>query len=133
MIYFYIGLAGALGAICRFLVAIIITPFNNSVFPYETLVVNLAGSFALSFLTFLSLSRWRQKENLRLAVTTGFIGSFTTFSTFSLELVNLLKYQQYILALLYVAISLVGGLLLAWAGMYLAEYICKKFTSVESQ
>lgn len=132
MIYFYVGLGGFLGAICRYLTAVVIKPFNSSVFPFETLAVNLIGCFALSFLTYLSISCWQRKENLRLALTTGFIGSFTTFSTFTLELMNLFKNGHHVSALTYMLFSLAGGLMLAWLGMLSAEYLHTKLNNARN-
>lgn len=133
MIYFYVGLGGILGSVCRYLTAVVIAPINSSVFPFETLAVNLIGCFTLSFLAFLSISFWQHKENLRLAITTGFIGSFTTFSTFTLELMNLFKSGHYVLALTYMLLSLIGGLMLAWLGMRSAEHLHTKLNIVRNE
>ena len=106
MNYLYVGLAGGLGAICRYVLGIYITP--SSSFPFSTLLVNLIGCFALAFI----LSRTeRFSYKTRLALGTGFLGSFTTFSAFSVETVLLVEQSKYALALIYLLCSIIGGMI----------------------
>lgn len=106
MNYLYVGLAGGLGAICRYVIGIYITP--SSSFPFSTLLVNLIGCFALAFI----LSRTeRFSYKTRLALGTGFLGSFTTFSAFSVETVLLVEQSKYALALIYLLCSISGGMI----------------------
>lgn len=111
-----VGLGGVLGALARYY---IYTPLNlQSVFPWGTLAVNLAGSFFLAFFLTLALRHLVNRSLLVLTVSTGFTGSFTTFSTLSLELVKLSGINAY-LPLIYTATSFTAGLLLAYSGRYL--------------
>lgn len=111
LIYLYIGLAGSLGAISRYLVGIIF--LSNSLFPFATLLVNLVGCYALAYLTsrvfFLS-------SQLKTVIGTGFLGSFTTFSALSVETIELFEQGKVLLAFLYIIISIVGGIFMSNLG-----------------
>ena len=105
---------GVVGATVRVVVASI-AGHTTSEFPWATLTVNLFGAFALG----LFLARWRRAATAPWAVrfwAIGALGAMTTFSAFSLEVVRLLDAGRGWAALLYVAVSMVGGLLAAFAG-----------------
>lgn len=110
IMYFYVGIAGAMGAIARYVIGLVF--FSQSVFPFATLCVNLMGCFALAFIT----SRSMFSERLKVAVGTGFLGSFTTFSAFSVETVHLFHNGTTILAFTYIGVSMVGGILMSNLG-----------------
>lgn len=112
-----VGLGGALGAMSRFAMGLWIPTGNN--FPFATLVVNLVGSFVLAYL--LTNTNIFKNINIKLAVTTGFLGAFTTFSTFSFETFDLLASGEIALAVLYVSVTFVGGILLSYSGYHLAK------------
>jgi CrcB protein len=114
----YIGIAGALGALTRYAFSLLWNSTAPMVLPWGTLFCNLAGCFLLSFLAHSMLNRW--PEQLRLAVTTGFIGSFTTFSALSFESFSMIDSGHTFLALIYMLASLLGGLLFAWLGSRVA-------------
>lgn len=113
-----VGIGGILGTLARYFIYI---PLNaNTVFPWGTFTVNLAGSFFLAFFLTYSLRRFSQGSMLVLAVSTGFTGSFTTFSAVSVEAVKLAYINPPLLAL-YIMSSFIGGLLLAFAGRHLGN------------
>lgn len=115
MVYFYVGVAGAIGAILRYLISLV--PFNQTtLFPYSTLAVNLIGSFFLAWLTTQLFKRVTIRTNIQTAISTGLIGSFTTFSTFSVETVQLFQNGQVLLAVIYVLVSMIGGLFFSYLG-----------------
>lgn len=111
----YVGVAGALGAICRVGMGRLLE--GSSDFPMGTLIVNLLGTFILCLLSAGVIQRLNSDRNLQTAITTGFLGSFTTFSAFSMETVGLLQNNQAMLAILYIASSVIGGLVIGLFGM----------------
>jgi CrcB protein len=113
-----IALGGASGAIVRFLVSTGIYQWLGRDFPYGTLVVNVVGSFLIGLLTeALILQRIAIGVEYRAAILIGFIGAFTTFSTFSLETFYLLEQGSFSKALLNIAFSVGGCLLAVWLGL----------------
>jgi CrcB protein len=91
-----------------------------------TFGINLAGCFWLTFILTLIVRGAKIGEKARLFLTTGFLGAFTTFSTFSLELFNLWRAGNPFLALLYALASVAGGILAAWLGFSTARLIIRK-------
>ncbi len=114
---FAIAFGGALGALGRYLLGGYIMKFTNAIFPWGTLVVNLIGSFFIGFFGAFFANRI-VSHNVRGFLLIGFLGAFTTFSTFSFENVQLLKNSEYFLSFLYIAANLLGGVGLAFAGMF---------------
>ena len=112
-----VGIGGAIGACLRFFLSQIIV--YEAGFPLATFSANLIGCFMLSYL--LSGKLLNSYPKIKLALTTGLLGSFTTFSTFSSETVSLISDQLYGTAFLYVLLSAVGGLLLSFIGYRLAS------------
>jgi CrcB protein len=111
-----IAVAGAVGAASRYGVA---TWIGTRTFPWSTLAINLAGSLVLGFVAHRAITRgWA--DTTTLPITVGFLGAFTTFSTFSNETWTLLRTDQAGLALAYVAASVIGGVVAAAAGYTLA-------------
>ena len=121
MLYFYVGLGGVAGSLLRYLVSVIATGLWGTEFPIGTLFINLSGAFLLGFITTHFVNSNRVHPYFITALSTGVIGSYTTFSTFSVETVHLFESGKYIHGLLYLIVSLIGGLLLVRAGMKLSE------------
>lgn len=122
MIVALIAVAAAAGASGRYLLDQLLQGRFARVFPLSTLVVNLAGSLLLGLLVGLA-GRVELPTGLVAVVGGGLLGSFTTFSTFALESVRLLEAGALARALLYVALSLGGGLLAAAAGLTTAALL----------
>lgn len=109
----WVGVAGAAGALCRYGIGLAAGP---QFFPWPTLGINLAGCFVLAFLLQHGTGRW--PVDFQIAVAVGFLGAFTTFSTFGYETLVLLREGRGGRAALYVVASVVGGLgagALGWA------------------
>jgi len=111
-------IGGFFGAICRFSIGEWI--IKNNGFPLSTFIINMIGCFILGwFLTYANKTK-KVKPAFTLMIGTGFIGSFTTFSTFSVETLHLLQKGLILTAILYVFASTVIGIGLAYAGHKLA-------------
>ncbi|WP_042355419.1 fluoride efflux transporter CrcB [Bacillus rubiinfantis] len=117
MVYLWVGLGGMLGSIIRYILSQVTAHFWYDNFPLGTLIVNLTGCFLLGWITTRMVSMKRLHPKLLTAVTTGVIGSYTTFSTFCLETVQLLQSGNIFLACMYIFLSLAGGLLLVNLGL----------------
>lgn len=116
--YFMVGVGGMVGATARYSISLLFTN-NLSVFPYATLIVNLIGCFLLTFL--LNYTTIKQAISVEFfnALTVGVIGSFTTFSTVSIEVVHLWKMNS-LLAIAHIFTSIFGGLVCCLIGYALA-------------
>jgi len=116
-----VGIGGALGAIARYLINI--SPLANlfEKFPFPTFFINITGSFLIGFLLILFTDKFAINDNLRLAIIVGFLGAFTTFSTFELEIWELIKENQFPTAFLYLFLSVVVGLIGILSGVWLAK------------
>lgn len=118
-----VGAGGFVGSIFRYMTVLSIDRKMNAAFPYGTLTVNVVGSLLLGFLMALFLRKTGSHPvEWRLFLATGFCGGFTTFSAFAAE--NFLLGQKFPgTALLYIAISVMGGLLAVWAGFAMGRNI----------
>jgi len=116
-----VAVGGALGSMARFAVGTWVAAGLGSRFPYGTLLVNLLGCLLMGLLVVLIDERWAVPPQWRAFALVGLLGGFTTFSSFSLEAYTLLRTQQWLAALLYVAGSLLLGLLALAVGIVLAR------------
>lgn len=112
-----VAAGGALGAPLRLAMSLWLPPHGIASFPWGTLACNLSGSLALGLWTGYALAHPGISQTWKEFVGTGLIGSYTTFSAFSLELVLLLQQGRMSDAALYFTVSLLAGLLLAAAGV----------------
>jgi len=116
-------LFGILGGLLRFLIGDIFPAVNG--FPIATLLVNWLGCFAI---TFLSKQRFVEKNTRRyliLGISTGFIGSFTTFSSFVLDFSRLLLAGSLAMMFIYIFASLLGGLVLGFLGLKIGGKVAR--------
>lgn len=118
-----VAIGGASGAVMRWLMASGIQKMAGGAFPWGTFAVNAIGSFLLGFLFVWLIERSTAGELLRLALTVGFLGAFTTFSTYSLESIRLLQEGALALAFGNVIGQVVVCLTLTWLGIQLARAI----------
>lgn len=120
---FYIGLFGFIGAIGRYLLSGWVYGIMGTRFPYGTLTVNVVGSLLLGLIFKLTSERVIMEADLRTAIMVGFLGAFTTFSTFSLETLRLLEEGSWSLAALNIVANVVICLVAAWGGVVLARVL----------
>ena len=119
-------MGGALGALARYGTNVFFQAWLKSSvahFPFPTFSINVFGSLLLSFLFFVNY--FGAPNSVKLAVGTGFIGAFTTFSTFELETLQLVQKGEYLLAFLYV----LGSVLLGFGAVLLGRYLALHLTS----
>lgn len=119
----WIGAAGFLGAVARYQLDGFVERQHGGPFPWGTLVVNLTGCFLLGLVAGALGGRAGVDPALRLALTVGFLGAYTTFSTFSLQAVRLAEGGAVGSAAAYVTASVVVGLGAAWAGLALGRAV----------
>jgi CrcB protein len=119
-----IGLGGLIGAILRYLIGAQIQEFSKSIsFPYGTLAVNVLGCLLIGLLTYLTEYRGALSADTRAMLMSGLLGAFTTFSSFSLETINLLSAGEYLAAGGNLAANNGFGLLAVWVGRSLPLFI----------
>ncbi|MDL2231608.1 fluoride efflux transporter CrcB [Porphyromonadaceae bacterium OttesenSCG-928-L07] len=119
-----VGIGSMFGGISRYLISHFIHQKFNSEFPWATFIVNIAGCFIIGFLSgIFPLENLHFKHRLLLA--TGFCGSFTTFSTFSMENMSLMDSKAYLLMFTYIATSIILGVAAAWLGLSMGRITIK--------
>lgn len=117
-------LGGAFGTGLRyFLSSFIYSTVKEPTFPYANLVINVSGSFLIGILAELFDARVVVAPVTRVALLTGVLGGYTTFSSFAFETVSLLRDGQMWLATVNVSLSIVLGLAAVWLGMRLAQLL----------
>ncbi len=119
--YVAVAIGGALGCAARYGVNDMVSHIWGRSFPLATLLVNLLGSFLLGFLFFETLERLTLSPEMRLALLTGGLGGFTTFSTFMVESLLLVEDGELMKALSYVLVSVLLGFCAAFLGAYLSR------------
>ena len=125
MTYLAVASGGAFGALARYLAAGWVQSLAGDFYPWGTMVVNLVGCAVLGFLMTWFQSTVASPE-LRSLVTIGFLGSFTTFSTFSYETVAMLRDGEWWRAGGYLAGSVGIGLVAVWLGMNVASALIRR-------
>lgn len=116
-----VAAGGAIGASLRHLTGLATLRLFGMGFPWGTVVVNVAGSFAMGMVVELLARRFGASMELRLFLATGLLGGFTTFSAFSLDAMGLFGRSGAMMAGLYVAANVAGAILALYAGLALAR------------
>jgi CrcB protein len=121
--YLAVAAGSALGGMLRFFLNGSILSRTAAPFPTATFFINISGSFIIGFFLTLAAERINVSPHLRLAIAVGFVGAYTTFSTFEYETARLFEDKQYWVALLYVVLSVVVGFVALWAGIFAAREV----------
>ena len=120
MNYLLVFIGGGLGSACRLFISSVINQHLRVIFPFGTFSVNVAGSFLIGFFFYLFQNLVVPVE-IRILLTIGFLGGFTTFSSFSLETINLLRDGEYRLFLYNILLTNAACLIFTVMGIYLAK------------
>ncbi len=118
-----VGIGGFIGTILRYLLTFYMHKATDSIFPIGTLIVNLLGCFIIGIVIGLFEKGSLVSPEFRLFLTVGFCGGLTTFSTFSSDIVNLLSDLEIFYFTIYLALSVILGVLLSFAGKNLVMLI----------
>ena len=119
--YVWIAIFGTLGCFSRYGMTKLIQGLWGNDFPYATLIINVSGAFLMGFLFVETLERLTISPQLRTGILTGFLGGYTTFSTYALESLFLAEQGEAGRAMLYVLLSNGVGILAAFFGAYIAR------------
>lgn len=119
----FIALGGALGAVSRFLLGNAVSRYVSGAFPYGTFVINVIGCFAMGFLMTLIIEREMLPVTWRLFLCVGFLGGFTTFSSFGYEALSLFIEGNLLAVFAYAGGSVCLGLLAAGMGVWCAKAV----------
>src|SRR4051794_25966419 len=118
-----IAIGGSLGAVARYLVNISPLAGAAGKFPLPTFAINIVGSFLIGFLMIVFADKIEVGDNLRMAVIVGFLGAFTTFSTFEIEVFGLVREREFITGFLYLFLSVFVGFVGVVAGVALGRRV----------
>lgn len=118
-----IGCGGFLGAVARYGVGALAVALLGRGLPFGTMIVNIVGSFLMGGLIEVFARVWSPGMMVQAFFITGFLGAFTTFSTFSLDAVTLYQRGEIMLAMGYVLLSVILSIMALFAGLYLARNI----------
>ena len=121
--YFWIALGGALGSMARYATGVYVGRWLGSAFPWSTLLINILGSFLIGVFAESFALQWDTSQSTRAFLIVGICGGYTTFSTFSLDIVTLLNRGEASLALTYVLASVVIGLGGLYAGLQAVRFV----------
>ncbi len=119
--FIFLAVAGALGTLCRYSLSGIAQRMTGSGFPYGTLLVNILGSILIGFIMQASLSSEVIPRSLKLVITVGFLGAFTTFSTFSYETVRYLEGGNWLPGIINITANIGLGVLATLSGILLGR------------
>lgn len=126
---FYIALFGLLGVFSRYYLGLGVNKILPAPFPYGTFLINMTGAFLIGVVHVLGVERATISSDLRMGIVVGFLGGYTTFSTYCLEAVKLTEEAKYGYAALYFLVSPILGCLAVLCGMFLTRLLLVGFIS----
>ena len=115
-------LGGSVGSLVRYVLSTAIMTRTGGRFPFGTVLINITGSFLIGLLMTLLTERWNPHPNLRLLLVTGFLGGYTTFSSFEWETLSLVRDSGWWLGL----VNVVGSVALGYSAVWLGAVIAGK-------
>ncbi len=124
-VYLAIAFGGSLGAVCRYWVSTSTYNLVGANFPFGTLMVNVSGSFVMGFLAIVLADKAHISSELRFALLVGFLGSYTTFSTFAIDALEGFNNGAFMKMAVYIVLSVFGSLMGVWMGYLGARFILR--------
>jgi CrcB protein len=121
--YLSIAVGGALGSMARYATGVYVGRWLGTTFPWGTLLINIIGSFLIGAFAESFALRWDASQTTRVFLVVGICGGYTTFSTFSLDIVTLINRGEFLAAGAYVVASVALGLLALYAGLHAMRLI----------
>lgn len=119
--FILVALGGALGSVSRYSITLLM---KNNVFPLATVIVNIIGSFIIGLLSALFISKLNNFDSvLKPLLVIGFLGGFTTFSSFSMDTLRLIQSEQVLYAITNIVLSIFCGLFMVFLGYKLGNYL----------
>ena len=118
-----VAIGGSVGAVARYLINISPLATVLAKFPLPTFIINIVGSFLIGFLMIVFADKYVVNENIRMAVIVGFLGAFTTFSTFEMEIFGLVREREFFTGFLYLFLSVFVGFVGVVAGVELGRRV----------
>jgi CrcB protein len=121
--YLSIALGGALGSVARYATGVYVGRWLGTTFPWGTLLINIFGSFLIGVFAESFALRWDTSQTTRAFLIVGICGGYTTFSTFSLDIVTLINRGEILAACAYIVASVALGVLALYAGLHAMRLI----------
>jgi fluoride exporter len=121
--YFAVGVGGFMGSIARFWLAVYVGQRMGTRFPYGTFLINVSGSFLVGLVMTILTERTHLSPTYRYLIPIGFIGGYTTFSTFEYETLRAIQDGQFTIGLLNIVMSVLVGFLMVWTGAMVGKAI----------
>ncbi|HEY1507090.1 MAG TPA: fluoride efflux transporter CrcB [Stellaceae bacterium] len=121
--YLSIAVGGALGSMARYATGVYVGRWLGTAFPWGTLLINIIGSFLIGAFAESFALRWDASQSTRVFLVVGICGGYTTFSTFSLDIVTLINRGEALAAGAYIVASVALGLLALYAGLHAMRLI----------
>lgn len=121
MSFILVAIGGALGSVFRYSIGILFSSFSLTTFPWGTLFVNITGSFLMGIVFF--ISKDFLSEEFKLFLSVGLLGGYTTFSAFSLDVINMLFNRDYLLSILYILASVFISIFFLLVGFLFMKFL----------
>lgn len=118
-----VGTGGFLGSVARYIIINCVSKLSNDSFPFGTFLVNISGCFLLGFFISLTAKKITVGPNIKLLFTAGFMGAYTTFSTFSYDTSVLIKSGDFLLATINATASVLIGIISLLGGMAIGQIL----------